>query len=211
MSSTGAATRVAYGEPETRRRILEAAREVLEGRGADLRIADVAARAGVSRQAVYLHFGDRAGLLIALVDFIDTSQGVGEFRASIAGAPSGVEALHRLVERLSWYTASIDRVTEVLEAGQDADPALGAAWRDRMARRQAFARSIVARIAHEGDLAPGWTVESAAQMVYLVCMPGPWREAVRRLGWTREEYAERVFALLSGALVAVGERGTLPT
>jgi len=203
--------RGAYGEPETRRRILEAAREVLEERGADLRVGDVAARAGVSRQAVYLHFGDRAGLLIAMVDFIDTSQGAVEFRASIAGAPSGVEALHRLVERLSGYTASIDRVAEVLEAGQDSDPELGAAWRDRMERRRAVARSIVARISREGDLAPGWTVESAAQMVHLVCMPGPWREAVRRLGWTREEYAERVFALLSGALVAVGAHEAPPT
>lgn len=198
-----------YGEPETRRRILEAAREVLEERGADLRVADVAARAGVSRQAVYLHFGDRAGLLIALVDFIDESHGAVEIRAGIVGAPSGVESLRRLVEMLSWYTASIDRVAEVLEAGQDSDPALGAAWRDRMGRRQAFARSIVARIAREGDLAPGWTVESAAQTVYLACMPGPWREAVRRLGWSREEYADRVFALLSGALTT-GDRGVAP-
>lgn len=188
------------GTRDTRRRILEAAREILEERGAALRLADVAARAHVSRQGVYLHFADRASLLIALVDHIDSTQGASEIRARIVGAPTGVESLRRLVEMLSWYTASIDRVAEVLEAGQDLDPALGAAWRNRMERRQAFARSIVARIAREGDLAPGWDVDTAGQMVYAACMPGLWRELTRHLGWSRQEYAERVFTLLSGAL-----------
>ena len=81
-----------YGDPATRRRILQAAWELLEQRGAGVRLVDVADRAGVSRQAVYLHFGDRSGLLVALVDFIDVSLGAVQLRAHIHGGATGSRA-----------------------------------------------------------------------------------------------------------------------
>src|SRR4029450_13351859 len=145
-----------YGDPETRRRILQATWELLEQQGAGVRLVDVADRAGVTRQAVYLHFGDRSGLLVALVDFIDVSLGAVQLRAHIHGGATGVESLQRGIQTRSWSTAKTARVTQVLESSQYQEKALAAAWRNRMGRRQQHIRSIVERIAAEGRLATGW-------------------------------------------------------
>ena len=190
-----------YGDPETRRRILQAAWELLEQQDSGVRLVDVADRAGVSRQAVYLHFGDRSGLLVALVDFIDVSLGAVQLRAHIHGGATGVESLQRWIETMSWYTAKIDRVTQVLENSQYQDEALAAAWRDRMGRRQMHIRSIVERIAAAGHLAEGWSVEAAVELLYVVTMPGPWRELTRELGWTAEQYTHNLTRLVRSALL----------
>ena len=181
-----------YGEPETRRQILQAAWDLLEKRGSAVRVSDVAHAAGVSRQAVYLHFGDRSGLFVALVDHIDTSLGSAELRAHVFGAPTGAESLRRWIETMSWYSEKIDAVSQVLEASQYHDKALGTAWRNRMNRRQDIIRTIVERIAAEGELAEGWTIDAAVDLIYVITMVGSWRELTRELGWNQERYAEHI-------------------
>jgi AcrR family transcriptional regulator len=190
-----------YGDPETRRRILQATWELLEQQGAGVTLVDVADKAGVSRQAVYLHFADRSGLLVALVDYIDLSLGAVQLRAHIHGGATGVESLQRWIQTMSWYTAKIDRVTQVLESSQYQDKALAAAWRDRMGRRQTHIRSIVERIAAEGRLDERWSVDTAVELLYVVTMPGPWRELTRELGWTAEQYTQNLTRLVQSALL----------
>lgn len=192
---------VLYGDPETRRRILQATWELLEQQDAGVKLGDVADRAGVTRQAVYLHFGDRSGLLVALVDFIDVSLGAVQLRAHIHGGATGVESLQRWIQTMSWYTAKIDRVTQVLESSQYQDEALAAAWRNRMGRRQQHIRSIIERIAAEGRLAPGWSVDTAVELLYVITMPGAWRELTRELGWTAEQYTQHLTRLVQSALL----------
>lgn len=190
-----------YGDPQTRQRILEATWELLEEPGAAVTLADAARRAGVSRQALYLHFGDRSGLLVALVDHIDERLGRDELREYVHGAPTGVEGLRRWVEAMSWYTAKIDRVTQVLEAGQHRDQALAAAWRNRMEGRRAHIRRITERIGAEGSFAAGWSIDVAVDLIYAFTMPGPWRELTRELRWEPEQYAEHVWRLFACGLL----------
>jgi AcrR family transcriptional regulator len=184
------------GDPDTRERILRAAWDQIVERGSAMTLADVADRAEVSRQAVYLHFGDRAGLLLALVRFMPEALGFERLLAHVLAAPDGIEMLRRTVELHSTYSAQIDPVAEVLEAAQFRDEALGAAWRDRMEASRRVHRTIVQRIADEGQLADGWTVEDAGDLFYTVTMQAPWRELTRRLGWTSERYAQNVTRLL---------------
>lgn len=191
-----------YGDPETRRRILDAAWAFLEERGTGIRIADVAAKAGVSRQAVYLHFGDRASLFVALGDHIDVSFGRDDLRTHVFGAPTGVEGLRRWVHTMSWYTAKIDSVSRILELAAESDEALGAAWKDRMTGRRGHVRRIAERIAAEGQLAEGWTVEAAADLIFTVTLPGPWRVLTSVLGWSEEQYAEEITRLLERSVLA---------
>jgi AcrR family transcriptional regulator len=192
----------AYGDPETRRRILDAAWALLEEGGTGIRIADIAAKAGVSRQAVYLHFGDRASLFVAVGDHIDVSFGRDDLRKHVFGAPSGVESLRRWVQTMSWYTAKIDPVSRILELAAESDEALGAAWRDRMTGRRSHVCRIAERIAAEGDLADGWTAEAAANLIFTVTLPGPWRVLTSVLGWSEEQYAEEITGLLERSIVA---------
>ena len=193
---------IAYGDPDTRSRILQATWELIEEQGSGIRLVDAARRAGVSRQAVYLHFGDRAGLFVALVEFMDELLGKEELVTHVFGAATGAEALARMVEALSIYTAEIDSVAQVLEAAQYQDEAIAAAWRNRMDFRRVVNRTIIQRIADEGQLAEGWTVDAAADLCHAVTLPGVWRELTRELGWTPEQYAENITKLFRRSLLA---------
>lgn len=198
-----------YGDPGTRTHILNTARELLESNGPVVSLADVARRAGVSRQAVYLHFGDRTGMLLALVDHIDRSQGREEMVNYVHGAATGVESLRRWVATMGRYTAKIDRIAQVLEAGQSVDGAVAAAWNDRMnGRLNWHIRPIVERIKSEGQLRRDLTVDTAAHLIYVLTMPGPWRELIRRLGWPEELYTEQICELLERGLLTEDPRPT---
>lgn len=190
-----------YGDPQTRHRILEATWELIEEGGSGVRLVDAADRAGVSRQTVYLHFGDRAGLLLALVEYMPESLGFQQLLAHVFDAPTGAEAMERAVELHSSYHSKIDSVAQVLEAAQYEDEDLGAAWRNRMDASRAAHRAIIQRIADEGHLADGWTVDTAGDLFYTMTMNGPWRELTRELGWTPEQYAENITRLLRRSLL----------
>ncbi|MFC0681176.1 TetR/AcrR family transcriptional regulator [Lysobacter korlensis] len=187
--------------PSTRERILRAAWAAIESRGAETRLSDIADEAGVSRQAVYLHFRDRPGLLLALVEFMDGELGVGAMAAHVFAAESGTEMLERAVALNATLSPSIDGVARVLEAAQSTDEAMAAAWRSRMDKRRAGHRAIVQRIADEGRLAPGWTAEEAADLVSVTLLPSAWRELTQHLGWSAEQYRERTAQFLRGAFV----------
>lgn len=195
MSSKGG-----YGDPTTRQRILDVAWKLIVERGAKVRLSDVAESAGVSRQAIYLHFGDRAGLLVAVVGHVDETLGLSDLFESVKEASTGADALARMIELHSIYTPKIDSIAQVLEAAQHEDAALEAAWRNRMEGRRRSHEWIIRWIADDGDLADGWTVSSATDLFLTVTMPGPWRELTAS-GWTAEEYTERITRLLERALI----------
>ena len=184
--------------------MLRATWELIEERGAELRLVDVADRAGVSRQAIYLHFGDRAGLLSALVEFMDESLGVEEMAAHVFAAPTGAEMLERTVELYTVLAPRIDRVAQVLEAAQYEDQALAAAWRNRMDTRRLIHRQIMQRLSDDGQLADSWTVNAAADLFYTITMPGAWRELTKELAWTSDDYRERITRFLRRALTVDG-------
>lgn len=192
----------AYGTPETRQRILQAAWELIEERGGGITLADAAERAGVSRQAVYLHFGDRAGLILGLVQYMDETLGMGERVAAVVSAPTGEAATERLMELHQWFNPQIDPVARVLEAAQYQDEALAAAWRDRLEVRRSHHRMIAQRLADEGKLAGGWTVEDAGDLLFAITLPAVWRELIRNLGWAPDKAADAMARLALGSLVA---------
>lgn len=197
----------AYGDPGTRRRILEATWELIEERGAKVRLVDVADRAQVSRQALYLHFGDRPGLLCALVEFMDESLGVEEMADHVFAAPTGAEMLERTIELYANLAPRIDRVAQVLEAAEHEDQAVAAAWRNRMSNRQVVHRKIIQRISDDQQLAHDWTIDAAADLFYTIMMPGLWRELTKELGWTRDDYRQHMIRLLRRAFIAEKSNG----
>lgn len=194
-----------YGDPQTRTRILEAAWALLENK-AEVTMAAVAERAGVSRQAVYLHVADRTGLLVHLVEHIDHTLGLGDIVRDVSAAPSGVRALERLIRLHAEFTSRIVSVTRVMDVTRISDPAIAAAWENRMAARLDVHRAVMQRIANEGRLADGWDVDTASTMTYAVTLPRLWEELVVERGWSTERYRDHVTALLRGALVRGSRR-----
>lgn len=197
MSSDGS-----YGDPETRTRILETTWELVAEHGARLKLADVAARASVSRQAIYLHFGDRAGLLVGLVQHMDETLDLGSSLAAVHAAPDGASLLESAMRLNTTFWAKVLPVAQVLEAAPPDDEALRTAWRDRMRFRQATFRAMIEALAERSELATGWSVDDAAAILYAVAHFDTWRELVVELGWSDNRYVESMTRLLRGALLA---------
>lgn len=194
-------TRSPYGDPTTRDRILNAAWELVTEHGAGLKLSEVAARASVSRQAVYLHFGDRSGLLVALVQHMDHTLDLGESLAAVHAAPDGASLLEAVMRLNTTFWAQVFPVAQVLEASQHEDEALGAAWRDRMRFRQATFRAMVEGLAEGGELDEGWSVDDAAATLYAVAHFDTWRELVVELDWSDDRYVQSMSRLLRRALL----------
>jgi hypothetical protein len=99
------------------------------------------------------------------------------------------------------FWAAVLPVAQVLEASQHDDPALGAAWRDRMRFRQATFRAMIEALADRGELAEVWNIDDAAATLYAIAHFDTWRELVTELGWTDDRYVESMTRTLRRALL----------
>jgi AcrR family transcriptional regulator len=194
-------TEAAYGDPETRARILGATWELVTERGGAIKLSDVAARASVSRQALYLHFGDRTGLLIALVDHMDQSLDLGESLAKVHAAEDGAALLEAAMRLNTSFWTQVLPVAQVLEAAQHHDEALGTAWRDRMRFRQSTFRAMIEALADRDELAEDWTIDDVAAVLYAVAHFDTWRELVVELHWSDDHYVDAMTRVLGHALL----------
>lgn len=191
-----------YGHPETRTHILEVTWELVSESGSGIKLSEVAKRATVSRQAIYLHFGDRNGLLLALVDYMDQTLELGESLAHVHAAPTGAELLERAMRLNTTFWAAVFPIARVLDAAQYDDEALGAAWRDRLKFRQMTFGLMIQQLADNGELSDIWTVEDASDMLYAVAHFDTWRELTRQLGWTDDQYVSAMTTLVCRAFLA---------
>ena len=85
----------------TRTRILTAALKLLET-GEKTRMTDIARAAGISRQALYLHFETRADLLIAVTRHVDELNNSDDLLAASRAATTGVARLDAYIEAWGW-------------------------------------------------------------------------------------------------------------
>lgn len=189
-----------YGDPQTRRLILDATWALVEDGDSEVRLVDVAERAGVSRRAVYLHFGDRAGLLAALVDHMDEVIDVGAVADSLWSATDPADVLAGIVEVYAHLNPRVDAVARMLE-GRPKDAAARAAWRSRLETRRRVHRELLQRVSEAGALAAGWSVDGAADMVHAMMLPAVWRELVDEVGWSIEDCRHHFTAVLRRALL----------
>ncbi|MCP5151856.1 MAG: TetR/AcrR family transcriptional regulator [Ectothiorhodospiraceae bacterium] len=187
----------------TRTRILEATVRMLEAHGGrGVRMGDIARAAGVSRQAVYLHFATRTELLVAATRHLDAQLDLDGRLARSRAAGSGVERLHRYIEFWGDYVPRIHAVARALLAARDTDEAAAAAWGDRMAALRDGCRAAVEALRDDGALAAGWSADSATDVLWTLLLVPSWEHLTRDCGWTGAEYVARMKTLASRALVA---------
>jgi AcrR family transcriptional regulator len=181
-------------DPETtREQILQAARILLEERGYfGVGLEDIARAAGVTRQSVYLHFQSKAGLLLALVDWIDRTQALHEGIAWVAAAPGPVEALERLVQMSVGYEPRIHRLALVLEAARTTDEAAAGAWNDRMAGRRVGNARVITALSRAGLLAKPWTVRQATDWLWTLLSVQTYENLTGACGWSTAEVSRHL-------------------
>jgi AcrR family transcriptional regulator len=169
-------------KPDTRNRILAAALACAADARADCTMGEVAAKAGLSRQAVYLHFPNRAGLLAAL------SERLAGTVPAPADAPSARGVLTFL---LAWLADDYPRTWPLVRR-------LGENPGD--ASRLIACRSLAERFRAEGALSPHLSPAAAADLLFTLTSPAVWAELVPGRGWDAARYRSHIAYLATSAL-----------
>ncbi|MGH3146929.1 MAG: TetR/AcrR family transcriptional regulator [Rubrobacter sp.] len=190
------------GESETRTRILGATwRLMVERRGQGVRMRDVAEAAGISRQAVYDHFGSRAELMVATARYGDEVRRLDERLRRYRAASTGVECLEAFVEFWGSYIPEIYGIARAMLAARETDEAVAAAWDDRMGVVHEACRDIVERLHRDGSLATEWSLDEAADLLWTMLSIRNWESLTIERGWATGRYIERMQELTRRSLV----------
>jgi AcrR family transcriptional regulator len=171
---------------ETRAQILEAAWHRVHEHGASaIHVKDIAADAGVSRQLVYFHYGNRAGLLTAMARHRDEQSG---FAAAVERSQDEepIQAIEHVLRAWCAYLPEILPVARALEAAMITGDEGGAAWRERMGELHAIFSAAARRL----ELSPGWTTETAADWIWTRLQPSAYAHLVEERGWTHDQFTE---------------------
>jgi len=185
----------------TRDRILTAARDLIEqGHAVVPNVSAIARAAGISRQAVYLHFPDRASLLIALVERVDEQEDLRPWLDAIEAAPDAAAQIHAWARMQADRNPRIAPVARALDLVRHDDRPASQAWRDRTDNRMRGAVAIVDRLRSEGRLHRSWTTEEAAVLLWELISFRVWDDLVNEHGLAPHRYVDIVSA---GALAAL--------
>jgi AcrR family transcriptional regulator len=192
----------------TRRRVLDAARDLIVARGpVAVTMRDVAAQAGVSAETVHKTFGTRAALIKATYDvtlagdddpvpMIDRP----ELRAILA-APTPREKLARYAALARVVGDRTGPLVSKLLAGARSGDAVLADFRETVNRERLIgATGIVDHLAAAGGLRAGLSPDRARDIVWAMISPEMYELLVTDRGWTSEEYERWLARSLADAL-----------
>ena len=186
----------------TKTRILEVTWRLLESGNKAIRMADIAKAAGVSRQALYLHFPSRAELLVATTRHIDKVKNVDARLARSRSASSGVERLHAFVDAWGGYIPQIHGISVALRAMRDTDKEAAAAWEDRMQAVRQGCESAVRAILEDGYLKEGITEITGVDLLWTLLSVENWERLVLECGWSQSEYEQTLKKIAEVSLMS---------
>ena len=189
-------------EPGTRTRILSATLKLLEERiGREVRMQDIAEAAGISRQAVYIHFKSRAELLVATTHYVEEVRDPDERLRRWEATTTGVERLEEWVACWGSYIPEIYRVAKALLAVRETDEAADAAWNDRMTAVRARCANTIEALERDGMLAREWTRDEAVDLLWSMLSVRSWENLTQECGWSTSQYVRSMKELLKRTLV----------
>lgn len=185
----------------TKEKILQACRRILEEQGAGARMSDIAKAAGVSRQAVYLHFPTRAELLIATIRYAGDQECIDEILIPSRTAQSGEERLNAYLDAWGVFLPLIYPVLRALLAMRDTDEAAAAAWDDRMVAMREGCQAAIDALEHDGRLLAGLSNERAVDTLWTLMSVRNYEHWVLDLGWSVADYTAELKRITRAVLV----------
>ncbi len=182
MSSTG--------RPATRVAILDAARALFEEQGYfGAGLEAVAKRAGVSRQAIYLHFSWKAGLLTALhARIYDTDVVPALERHPIWTAPTALDALDAAIAVDAEVAGKVWRIHEALVMARRHHDEVDATLRPREDERYQDYVRLARWLKREGALPAQLRVATVADILWGLLSLGTFQNLVIERGWSTERF-----------------------
>jgi len=187
----------------TRDRILKATwKLMMQHNGQGVRMTDIAKHIGISRQALYLHFGSRTELMIATTHYVDEVLGLEERLKHFQSLSKGVELLEEYVQVWGNYLPEIYGIGKVLIQLKDTDKAANAAWNDRMTALRNGCEKIIDALNHDGLLSDEWSSpKEAVDMFWTTLSLHNWQQLTVECGWTTSEYIARITAILKHSFI----------
>lgn len=190
------------GNLDTRSRILMSAWKLLEAAaGREVRMTDIAKEAGVSRQALYLHFPTRAELLVATTHHIDEIKNVDERLAKSRTAETGTERLDAFIVAWGNYIPEIYGVARALMKMSDTDEAAKLAWDDRLRAVREGCRAAIDALERGKRLSPAHSAEHATDILWTLLSVQCWEYLTIDCGWPQSLYTEKIKTLARQLLV----------
>ena len=185
----------------TRAAIVEAARQLLERDGYHaVGMGRVAQEAGISRQAVYLHFESKAKLLEALVGTLNEEYVFPTYaRSGIWEAPSGLAALDAWVDIVARTTPPILAVANAVDAARRSDPEAEVIWQGPARGRYQDCLRIVRWLEKDRTLASTWRPEDAARFLWAMTSIRVFEDLAAH-GWTGRRFVTHLRRSLRAAL-----------
>jgi AcrR family transcriptional regulator len=189
---------------QTRRRVLEAARQLFIDHGyAGTTVAAVADQAGVSPETVYLAFGGKRGLLEGVMDITGPHESAAEDEAwwqMVAELPAATDRLDRMVEYSCRILARTWPIHAIIRGAAD---------------KEAFAKELSQRLLDErlanqtqrirrflaADLTSGLSVTAAGERYCALASPELFHVVTRQLGWTTDQHRRWLGGLLKTDLL----------
>jgi AcrR family transcriptional regulator len=177
----------------TRDRILDASLKLLTtGAQASVRMQDVAKAAGISRQALYLHFRTRTELLVETTLHLDRIKGRDARLEPVRAATTGSERLRLWVRAWASYIPEIHGLARALMSQADHDPEAAAAWSARMQDMHQGCRAAVDMLARDGTLRPGLDPGQASDLLWMLMSVRNWEALCQSRGWSQADYADHL-------------------
>lgn len=179
----------------TGREILDAARRLFEQHGySATSVATIAAEAGVSLKTVYLAFGTKRGVLLALWHLLlrgdEEPVPVGErpwFRA-VLEEPDPERQLRLNVRNATVVRARIGRLIDVIRDAAAVDPDIDSLWIRIQAEFRDNQRSVVEVLHQRKALKVDLDEDGATDILWALNHPNVYRLLVTDRGWTPERY-----------------------
>ena len=189
----------------TQAALLEAAREIIEDRGlAALTMGAVAELAGVTRRSVYLRFESRTHLLTALFDHVNEQEGLAASVRPVSEAADAAGALAAWAAHVARFHPRILRIARAVQSMKDTDPAAAEHWRLVQEDWHRLCLSLAGRIHDEGALAPGWTVETTADMLHALMSLDVLETLIEQRGWSVDDFAAHLARAAQSAFTTRG-------
>ncbi len=197
----------------TRAALLAATRQLIEEAGFEAAtMAAVADRAGVSRRAVYLHFGSRPELMTALFDYVSDAEHLADSLRPVWAAPDAEAALEQWARHLARYHPRILAIDLAAERVRQADPDAETHRQIVIRDQRAACRRLADWLATENRLAQPWTVRTAADMIWALMSSSLIKSLLVDCHWSTKQFADRLAVLLHFTFVCdplqTGVRGS---
>lgn len=192
------------GRPETRVAILDAARTLFEEQGYfGAGLEAVAKKAGVSRQAIYLHFNSKADLLTALhLRVFETDVVPALARHPIWTAPTALDALDATIAVDAEVASKVWRIHEALVVARRHHEEVDATLRPREDERYQDYVRLARWMKREGQLPARMRVATFADILWGLLGLGTFQNLVIERGWSIERFTAWVRATVRAQLSA---------